>query len=143
MLWIAIGVASERASAAAACAVYSTIIAPGVEARPVRQELRQAGEPLFQQDADASGDQRGGLAQSGAQRIERRAQFRRVEVAVRPCPAVLDQRVLGARVELTDKHELERIERAPGDGVDLWQHAERIRVLDQPAVPPAGRPPAE
>ncbi len=123
---------SERTSATAAWAVYSSTSAPDSAARPARQKRRQAGQAGVQQRADPSGDQRRRLGDRGPDAVDRVGQRRRVRVAVgqRDVLAGDDQRVLAGEVELVADGLLERVQRVVDRAVDLRLGSERVRVLD-------------
>ena len=130
-LWTAIGVASERASAAAAWAVYSSIITPesgpGSRARNGSSPLILGSSIALTRPAISDAE----CANAARTRVERGPKFGGMEVAGRERPAFVDQRILRARVELARDHP-SSAPRRRGDAVDLRQHAERIRILDEP-----------
>lgn len=71
------------------------------------------------------------MRERGPEPVERCAELGRVEVAGGECPALVDQGVLGARVQLAAEHRVEGLERVLGDAVDLREHPERVGILDE------------
>ena len=135
-LWAAIGDASERASAAAAWAVYSSIMwpesGPGSAARNGVRPLILGSRIALTRPA-ISDAECANAARSPSSAAPSSAAWK---LPVGKRPTLVDQGVLGARVELAGEHVVERPQRVVRDAVHLGQHAERIGILDEPV----GRP---